>query len=448
MAGVYGGYFGAAQGVLLMGIMGVGIAETLQRLNALKNVLAAIVNAVAGLLFALVADVDWRIVALIGVGSVIGGQLGATVGRRLPSGVLRAVIVVVGVAALVVFLRQLTFAAERQPRAARSPAMPESTAPTAGPVSMAPARTGTVLSRIPSTPVTASARSTPMPASTRLRRVDPRASRVAAPSAISREPKSRARTGPCGLFSMFRPSMPAARSGLGEGDDADRDAAKGESDHGVHAVETRAMELYDVMRTTAAIREFTDDPLPDDVLARILDNARFAPSGGNRQGAHLVLVTEQATREALAELYKPAVRRYAAQSAAGETPWNPLRPPGPSAEEIAATEVPSYFVTPVFTAAVVVVVCVDLGMVAATDQDLDRVGVVSGASVYPLVWNMLLAARNEGFGGTITTMAVAQEPAVRSSSASPSSTPSPPWCRSASRSSSPRSCAGSRWRSS
>ena len=84
VAGVYGGYFGAAQGVLLMGIMGVGIPETLQRLNALKNVLAAIVNAVAGLLFVVVADVDWRIVALIGVGSVIGGQLGATVGRRLP----------------------------------------------------------------------------------------------------------------------------------------------------------------------------------------------------------------------------------------------------------------------------------------------------------------------------------------------------------------------------
>jgi uncharacterized membrane protein YfcA len=104
VAGVYGGYFGAAQGVLLMGILGIGIPEALQRLNALKNVLAAIVNAVAGLLFAFVADVDWRIVALIGVGSVIGGQLGATVGRRLPSGVLRAVIVVVGVAALAVFL--------------------------------------------------------------------------------------------------------------------------------------------------------------------------------------------------------------------------------------------------------------------------------------------------------------------------------------------------------
>ena len=65
------------------------------------------------------------------------------------------------------------------------------------------------------------------------------------------------------------------------------------------------------------------------------------------------------------------------------------------------------------TAAVVVVVCVDLGMVAATDQDLDRIGVVSGASVYPLAWNMLLAARAEGFGGTFTTMAVAEEPRVK-----------------------------------
>jgi hypothetical protein len=104
LTGVYGGYFGAAQGVLLMAVMGNGIDETLQRLNAVKNILAAIVNAVAGLLFAIVADVDWKVVALIGVGSVIGGQLGATVGRRLPATVLRAVIVVVGVVALVAFL--------------------------------------------------------------------------------------------------------------------------------------------------------------------------------------------------------------------------------------------------------------------------------------------------------------------------------------------------------
>jgi uncharacterized protein len=102
--GVYGGYFGAAQGVILMGVLGIGIAETLQRLNGLKNVLALIVNAVAGLLFILVADVDWTVVLLIAVGSVIGGQIGATVGRRLPPLVLRVVIVVVGLVALTVFL--------------------------------------------------------------------------------------------------------------------------------------------------------------------------------------------------------------------------------------------------------------------------------------------------------------------------------------------------------
>ena len=104
LAGVYGGYFGAAQGVLLMAILGIGVDEPLQRLNAVKNVLAAVVNGVAGTLFIVVADVDWRIVGLIGVGSVIGGQLGATVGRRLPATVLRVVIVVVGVAALASFL--------------------------------------------------------------------------------------------------------------------------------------------------------------------------------------------------------------------------------------------------------------------------------------------------------------------------------------------------------
>jgi uncharacterized membrane protein YfcA len=102
--GVYGGYFGAAQGVILMGVLGIGIADALQRLNGLKNVLAGLVNGVAGLIFALVADVDWGVVALIAIGSVVGGQLGATVGRRLSPLVLRVVIVVVGLAALVSFL--------------------------------------------------------------------------------------------------------------------------------------------------------------------------------------------------------------------------------------------------------------------------------------------------------------------------------------------------------
>ena len=102
--GVYGGYFGAAQGVLLMAVLGVGLTETMQRNNATKNVLALLVNLVAAVVFIFVADVNWAVAGLIAVGSVIGGQIGATVGRRLPSWALRGVIVVVGVVALAQFL--------------------------------------------------------------------------------------------------------------------------------------------------------------------------------------------------------------------------------------------------------------------------------------------------------------------------------------------------------
>jgi nitroreductase len=173
------------------------------------------------------------------------------------------------------------------------------------------------------------------------------------------------------------------------------------------------MDLYDVMRTTAAVREFTADPLPDSVLHKILDNARFAPSGGNRQGTQIVLVRDRATREALMGLTASVAQRYAAQRAAGENPWNTVVPSRITDEEVAATNVPRHLVAPLLEAAVVLVVAVDLRAIAAMDQHLDRIGIVGGASVYPLVWNILLAARNEGFGGTITTLAVAEEPAVR-----------------------------------
>ena len=103
--GVYGGYFGAAQGVLMMAVLGIGVDETLQRLNGVKNVLAALVNGVAGLLFILVADVDPVLVGLIAGGSMVGGLLGASVGRRLPDAVLRAFIVLVGTTAVIVWLR-------------------------------------------------------------------------------------------------------------------------------------------------------------------------------------------------------------------------------------------------------------------------------------------------------------------------------------------------------
>ena len=102
--GVYGGYFGAAQGLLLMAVLGIGVADSMQRHTATKNVLALIVNAVAALVFIAVADVDWEVAGLIALGSVVGGQLGATVGRRLSPALLRAVIAVVGITALVALL--------------------------------------------------------------------------------------------------------------------------------------------------------------------------------------------------------------------------------------------------------------------------------------------------------------------------------------------------------
>jgi uncharacterized membrane protein YfcA len=100
-AGVYGGYFGAAQGVLLIGLLGSFLSEGLQRVNAAKNVLSLIVNGTAAVLFVIVAEVDWQAVAAVAVGAMVGGFAGARVGRRIPAPVLRGVIVVVGVAAIV-----------------------------------------------------------------------------------------------------------------------------------------------------------------------------------------------------------------------------------------------------------------------------------------------------------------------------------------------------------
>jgi uncharacterized protein len=102
--GIYGGYFGAAQGVILLALTGIAIPEDLQRLNALKNVLAALVNGVAAVIFIFFASVAWLPAVLLAVGSAAGGQLGAKVGRRLSPAALRGLIVVVGIAAIVQLL--------------------------------------------------------------------------------------------------------------------------------------------------------------------------------------------------------------------------------------------------------------------------------------------------------------------------------------------------------
>lgn len=167
------------------------------------------------------------------------------------------------------------------------------------------------------------------------------------------------------------------------------------------------MKLNEVMRTTFAAREYTGESLPDDVLYHILDNARFAPSGGNRQGNRVIIVKNKKTRAALAKLAEPAAKQYLAQINAGENPWNTVAPSKVTAKQIAATPVPAMLVEPYKKAAVVLVFVVDLNKVAAIDQHLDRIGIISGASVYPFVWNVLLGARQAGFGGTITTLPAA-----------------------------------------
>ncbi|MDX3452638.1 sulfite exporter TauE/SafE family protein [Streptomyces sp. ME02-8801-2C] len=99
--GVYGGYFGAAQGVLLIGLLGSFLHDSLRRLNATKTVLAAIVNSVAALVFLTATDIDWTVAGLIAVGSTLGGVLGARLGRRLPPTALRVIILTVGITAAV-----------------------------------------------------------------------------------------------------------------------------------------------------------------------------------------------------------------------------------------------------------------------------------------------------------------------------------------------------------
>jgi nitroreductase len=173
------------------------------------------------------------------------------------------------------------------------------------------------------------------------------------------------------------------------------------------------MELFDVMRRTFSAREFTGDPLPDEVLGKIFDHARFASSGGNRQGWRVIVVRDPATKRALADLGGFAAKRYAAQVANGESPWNTIDPPRVDAATIERTSPPPHLTEPIATAPVVLVICVDLKVVASMDQDLERVGIVSGASIYPFAWNILMAARHEGFAGTITTLATAQEPKIQ-----------------------------------
>lgn len=177
------------------------------------------------------------------------------------------------------------------------------------------------------------------------------------------------------------------------------------------------MELREALRTTGAVREFSDEPVADDVVRRLLDTARFAPNGGNRQAWRVVLVRDPELRSRLRDLYLRGWYPYLAMTAAGLTPWAPVtdRPAeqealasAPAVAEAAARG-PGGFAEHLDRVPVLLVVLADLRRLAAVDRDLDRYTLVGGASVYPFVWSLLLAARDEGLGGVITTMACGAE---------------------------------------
>ena len=178
------------------------------------------------------------------------------------------------------------------------------------------------------------------------------------------------------------------------------------------------MERYDAMRTTPATRAFTDDPVPDDVLYRMLEHARFAPSGGNRQGWHVIVVKDPGTRRALRDLYVLGWREYMAHVREDLVPFAPRdhgRWTGPAVDlEVArGTPAPNELGDHLDTAPALLVLVVDLHSLATIDNGLDRQSIVGGGSIYPFGHNMLLAARNEGLGGVLTSVVARQEPAAR-----------------------------------
>jgi nitroreductase len=179
------------------------------------------------------------------------------------------------------------------------------------------------------------------------------------------------------------------------------------------------MELRDALRTTGSVRHFTDEPVSDELITEILDDARFAPSGGNRQAWRVIVVKDPALRRAVADAYLDAWHDYVAQFMAGLIPFSPQASPADreiSDEQRRAAEAvsrPDGFAESLAEVPAMLVVLADLRVLAATDRDLGRYQLVGGASIYPFVWSVLLAAHDRGLAGVMTTVATKNEPMVR-----------------------------------
>lgn len=181
------------------------------------------------------------------------------------------------------------------------------------------------------------------------------------------------------------------------------------------------MDLIETLRTTGAAREFRPDPVSDDVLREILDNARFAPSGGNRQAWRVIVIRDRQKKKAIRDIYLEGWYDYLAMGAAGLVPSAPITDRDAETEahshagefRAAAEAGPGGFAEHLDEVPALLLVTADLRSLAALDRDLGRYTLVGGASIYPFCWSVLLAARDKGLGGVITTMVVMNEEKIR-----------------------------------
>lgn len=170
------------------------------------------------------------------------------------------------------------------------------------------------------------------------------------------------------------------------------------------------MDLREALRSTAAIRAFIDRPVSDETIAAVLDDARFAPSGGNRQPWRIAVVKDHAVRRSLADAMQPVWNDYMVATAAGHTPFTAVPPAGYTPPADRPPHAPNPLLTNIESIPVVLAVAADLSRIAMMDKDLDRPAVAGGASIYPFCWSILLAAREHDLGGVITTFATRVEP--------------------------------------
>jgi nitroreductase len=170
------------------------------------------------------------------------------------------------------------------------------------------------------------------------------------------------------------------------------------------------MELYDAMRCAPTSRRFTDEPVPAEVLRRVLENARFAPSGGNRQGWRVVVVRDAERRKALRDLYQPHWRSYMEQTGGARVlaDLDSFEP-----KQVRGVTRANDYADGLHEVPVHVVIGVRVEDLVVTDSKLPRQSIVGGASVYPFVQNVLLGLRSEGLGAALTTLLIPAEAEVK-----------------------------------